>query len=402
MKKRFLLQGLITGLFLWSFLWSVYPASADGPPPGGGGGRGCGDKPPQQPCPPIAQLGLRNSATALSPDLLVAGQPMTYTLDISNAGDKNQLDAINAVFELPFVGDQQFVSFNSTNPDWKLRQPAVSPNTNTLYVDMGTVKPGQSGIITIHAIFATNYDRTVYDNTVYFNWTDSYGDRRKGVNLIAQVAVAPPSGPQPIPDPPRSQPTPGPTSPGGSAKSGPFAPVANPGKPNSDAGWFFPATGHTLHGQFLSYWQSHGSLIVLGFPLSEEHSDNGRIIQYFERAVLEFWPENQPPYNVLLRSLGRELSQVDPAVPSSTPAPSVGSVFYNETGHWLDGRFVAAWRSGGGLAQYGFPIQEPKRVGDKLVQWTERARFELDLSRPNQLVMLGLLGDESAQRKGKL
>ena len=38
--------------------------------------------------------------------------------------------------------------------------------------------------------------------------------------------------------------------------------------------------------------------------------------------------------------------------------------------------------------------------GDKLIQWTERARFELDLSRPNQLVMLGLVGNESAQNKG--
>ena len=400
MKKRILVNGLISGLFLMSLLWSVYPAEAAGPP---GGGRGCGDKPPQQPCPPIAQLGLHNASTALTPDLLVAGQPMTYTLDISNAGDKNNLDAINAVFELPFVGNQQLVSFDSTNPDWKLRYPGVNPNDNNLYVDMGTVKPGQSGIITIHAIFATNYDRTVYDNTVYFNWTDSYGDRRKGVNLIAQVSVPLPSGPTPIPDPPRSQPAPVPTPPGSTGGgTGPFAPVANPGKPNSNAGWFFPATGHTLHGQFLNYWQSHGSLIVLGYPLSEEYTDGGRIIQYFERAVMEYWPENQPPYNVLLRSLGRELSTVEPALPASTHPLADGSVYYNETGHWLDGRFVAAWQSGGGLAQYGFPIQEPKRVGGKLIQWTERARFELDLSRPNQLVMLGLLGDESAQQKGKV
>jgi hypothetical protein len=47
-----------------------------------------------------------------------------------------------------------------------------------------------------------------------------------------------------------------------------------------------------------------------GFPISEEFTEvsplNGKtyLVQYFERAVMEYHPENQPPYDVLLSQLG--------------------------------------------------------------------------------------------------
>ena len=46
-------------------------------------------------------------------------------------------------------------------------------------------------------------------------------------------------------------------------------------------------------------------------------------VQYFERAVFELHPENQPPYNVLLSLLGRQASQsrsIRKARPTTTPA----------------------------------------------------------------------------------
>src|SRR5438034_946303 len=72
----------------------------------------------------------------------------------------------------------------------------------------------------------------------------------------------------------------------------------------------FPQTGKTVSGQFLTYWQSHGGLAQQGYPVSEElqeRSDlDGKIytVQYFERAVFELHPENQPPFDVLLSQLG--------------------------------------------------------------------------------------------------
>jgi plastocyanin len=72
----------------------------------------------------------------------------------------------------------------------------------------------------------------------------------------------------------------------------------------------FPETGKTVCGRFLQYWQANGGLAQQGYPISGEFVEvselNGRsyTVQYFERAVFELHPENQPPYDVLLSQLG--------------------------------------------------------------------------------------------------
>ncbi|HLI50920.1 MAG TPA: hypothetical protein VKU87_03940, partial [Thermomicrobiaceae bacterium] len=64
---------------------------------------------------------------------------------------------------------------------------------------------------------------------------------------------------------------------------------------------FFSQTGHYLAYGFKSYWESHGGLYVFGYPISEEFSQNGLTVQYFERAVFEYHPENKgTEYAVLL------------------------------------------------------------------------------------------------------
>src|SRR5918997_1193675 len=75
----------------------------------------------------------------------------------------------------------------------------------------------------------------------------------------------------------------------------------------------FPETNKTVKGRFLEYWDTHGGLPQQGYPISEEMQEvsdtNGRTytVQYFERAVFEMHPENQPPYDVLLSLLGNFL-----------------------------------------------------------------------------------------------
>lgn len=312
---------------------------------------------------------------------------MTYTIHLLNEkGPTGDMTARNATLEIPWNGNQTFVDFSSTIPGWTLK----SHDDKGVIVNLGDVHMGDSGNITIHATFATNYDKTIFRQTIYLNWDDDNYSRRVGTNLTVPVNLTnqpPITAPTVTVKPPASPPT-----------SGPFAPIPN--LVSTATLWYFPSTQHTLGGQFLNYWLAHGSVTNLGYPISEEFQDNGRTIQYFERVVMEFWPENPDLYKVLLRSLGDELNGVVPGVPASTPPATDGSVFYTETGHWLDGRFVDTWESMGGLAQFGFPITEPVLQGDILIQWTERARFELDLSRPDQLVMLGLVGDESAKAKG--
>ncbi len=388
--------GLVTILVASLSVTPSEDSAAVSPPPG----PSPTPMPSPTPKPPRADLGIRNVTDAVQPNPLSSGVPMTYTFVIDNPRS-SPLAARDVSLEVPLQGDQKFVSFSSTNPAWKLQEPV----TSTVRVVIGPLGTGEGGTVTIKAIFPTNYEKSIFRQTVYLYWVDTSYDHRIGINLTVPVNLTAPGPGTPIPDPPRS-----PRPPSGQPTSGPFAPVPDPGVLNSDTQWYFPATHHILRGEFLNYWLGRRGgaispptgLMGLGYPVSEEFSDNGRVIQYFERVVMEFWPENPAAYKVLLRSLGREAGKAEDAIAPGTPSPDPGSVFYTETSHWLDGRFVQTWNELGGLSRFGFPIGEPVIENNKLIQWTERARFELDLSRPNQLVMLGLVGNEAAQAKGYL
>lgn len=96
----------------------------------------------------------------------------------------------------------------------------------------------------------------------------------------------------------------------------------------------FVETGKTVCGRFLQYWQSHGGLAQQGFPLSGEFIEvsdlNGQpyTVQYFERAVFEYHPENAQPNDVLLSQLGsfqfkRKYPSGEPSSqPPTNPTPT--------------------------------------------------------------------------------
>jgi carboxyl-terminal processing protease len=79
---------------------------------------------------------------------------------------------------------------------------------------------------------------------------------------------------------------------------------------NSPGTILFSQTGKHLGGVFLSYWNAHGGLAQQGYPISDEFSEtsdtDGKTytVQYFERAVFEYHPENKAPNDVLLSLLG--------------------------------------------------------------------------------------------------
>lgn len=162
---------------------------------------------------------------------------------------------------------------------------------------------------------------------------------------------------------------------------------------------FFPQTGHSVKGLFLDYWEGHGKLPQQGYPISpivREPSSvnwNGstnvppgtRTIdkQYFERSVLEYHPENRPPYNVLLSLLGaaRYHAKYPHGAPNQVP-PGHDGHYFAETGHWVSGMFWDYWQAHGGLMQQGYPLSDPFVEKSDLdgntytVQYFERAVFE--------------------------
>jgi uncharacterized protein YkwD len=80
---------------------------------------------------------------------------------------------------------------------------------------------------------------------------------------------------------------------------------------------YFKESGHSLRGPFLDYWRAHGGVRVLGFPITEQYSENGLLVQYFERARMEYHPEiGSGARGVQLGLLGRQYVAAHPDVAS--------------------------------------------------------------------------------------
>ena len=76
---------------------------------------------------------------------------------------------------------------------------------------------------------------------------------------------------------------------------------------STDERAFFTQTGHSAGGWFLQHWRDHGGVNLFGYPISEELVENGRTVQYFERARFELAPGGTDPNSgIALGQIGRE------------------------------------------------------------------------------------------------
>lgn len=85
-----------------------------------------------------------------------------------------------------------------------------------------------------------------------------------------------------------------------------FRPTSGDPSPNCT---YYAPTGHRLCHGFRAYWQARGGLEIFGYPISEEFTENGYTVQYFERARFEYHPENQAPWDILGGHLGRVMME---------------------------------------------------------------------------------------------
>lgn len=153
---------------------------------------------------------------------------------------------------------------------------------------------------------------------------------------------------------------------------------------------YFAQTGHTVRGAFLFFFDAHGGVDVFGYPLTEEILEDGRIVQYFQRARFEWHPDNPQRYRVQLGLLGQQIhGPPDPAVPKITK-PGVSVRYFPETGHNVTNAFLRFWVQRGGVDIFGYPLTEAFTAEGVTYQWFQRARFELRGGK----VMLGNIGQE--------
>jgi hypothetical protein len=228
-------------------------------------------------------------------------------------------------------------------------------------------------------------------------------------NGVATFTAAPPPAVS-------GSPTPGPT-------------VVTP--PGSGQSFTFAQTGHTVSGIWLDFLKSHGDVDNLGYPRTEVIQDSlirNQTVQYYQRVVLEYHPEQPAAYQIQRRLIGDILIPgADPAVDSGARPSGDSFYFPNFTGQGL-GHFVANSAPDGSptlFKQYfdthgredafGYPKEEPKlrQLTDGQQHWTQRfqaAVFEYHQENDrdgtnadgipwrNFRVQLELLGDEYIAR----
>ncbi|MDW8058704.1 MAG: hypothetical protein RMK01_01370 [Thermomicrobium sp.] len=192
----------------------------------------------------------------------------------------------------------------------------------------------------------------------------------------------------------------------------PSDPQQPPAVPSPDR-MYFPQTKHYLSGGFKLYWQTHGGERIFGYPLTEEFAitdpttGHRVIVQYFERARLEYRPDAPEDQRISIGRLGAELT-ADRAVDPFRPIPPFPNTperrYFPETGHSLAYGFKQFWEGNGGVAIFGYPISEEFVENGRTVQYFERARFEYNPNATDEesRITLGLLGREALQRLGWL
>ncbi|MGC9520438.1 MAG: hypothetical protein ACP5HG_00980 [Anaerolineae bacterium] len=141
---------------------------------------------------------------------------------------------------------------------------------------------------------------------------------------------------------------------------------------------FFEETGFWVSGEFLAYFDTHGGLEIFGYPISAPYNDRGILVQYFQKARLEWHPLNKKPYQVQLGLLGDELGFQ--SAPDSSRVLSVGRAYFAETGHSVNPQFLKYFRSHGGIDLFGYPITGMLAEDQKVVQYFQRLKLIYDPS----------------------
>jgi hypothetical protein len=163
-----------------------------------------------------------------------------------------------------------------------------------------------------------------------------------------------------------------------------------------DESRYFEETRLNVSGEFLRFYEEHGDQAIFGYPLTRQFTEDGRQVQYFQRARMELHPENPEPYRVQLGLLGDELGFRDPPIPASEipPLDHPDKRYFPETGHTVTFAFLDFYVGNGGLDIFGYPITEwVIEPNGRIVQYFQRGKMEwYPKNLPGERVQLGMLG----------
>lgn len=158
---------------------------------------------------------------------------------------------------------------------------------------------------------------------------------------------------------------------------------------------FFPQTGKSSSGEWLAWVKANGGIDNTGLPKSNVIQDPilGWTSQYYQRVVLDYFPNNPPAYRVQRRLLGTAYDpNIDPPL-ALPPANSANYAFFPATtdpakltgmGHGVSnysagGAFTGFkdyFDSHGGVTSFGYPQNDGKMVGGFWTQTFQAAVFQ--------------------------
>ncbi len=124
---------------------------------------------------------------------------------------------------------------------------------------------------------------------------------------------------------------------------------------------FYPETGHSVSGEFLKkYLQAQHPEQIYGLPITEPfYSDRAqRIVQYFENARFELYPENPPELRVRVTPLGQMMLYQQQATSLNIPYPLGRCRHFRETGFSVCYEFLDFFEQNGGVRIFGYPISD--------------------------------------------
>jgi hypothetical protein len=194
--------------------------------------------------------------------------------------------------------------------------------------------------------------------------------------------------------------------------------------PTALDGLRFLETGRSLRGAFLNYWQERGGVIRFGFPITDEliepeaGTGRPRVVQYFERARFEHYPEySGSPSEVRSDSLSLGWLALQRSGGDAVPAPAARNtagcrLFASDSGETvaLCPPFRAVWERYTAVAPLGAPLENARMVvlpesgTVRQVQYFTHARLEHfpEYAGTPFEVQFGLLGRELFTSVGEM
>ncbi|MGH2532638.1 MAG: L,D-transpeptidase family protein [Thermomicrobiales bacterium] len=167
---------------------------------------------------------------------------------------------------------------------------------------------------------------------------------------------------------------------------------------------YIPETGHSIDGVFLDFWRANSGISLYGYPISPELKEEGRVVQYYQYARFEYWPEDPNGNVVRLGKIGEEFrphlvyrsrgafggatereAAAEAAAMARAWLPLTGKAakqensdswrFVPETGHSVQFGFKAFWEATGEATYLGYPLTEEYTLDGVVYQVFERGQL---------------------------